>query len=129
MHSNGKKQPLFAVDGPMGGFSSQAKADKTISTYASLSSVLLIVKLMLTALLTDNAITAAIAFIIIIVGIAAYYKNRVGLWLLCLAAIILSGSNLLLKVSLGATSFTGIIVDSVILYAAFRLYKGLTYKG
>ena len=128
MTNRKKTQPFFAVDGPMGGFSSLEKAEKAVSQYSSIISVLIVSRLMLSAVVADNAIIATVAFIMIIIGIAAYFKNRLCLWLLSLAALVQSGSNLYMKILIGGNVIPGLIIDDVVLYTGYRLIRGLLHK-
>ena len=123
-----KTQPFFAVDGPMGGFSTEEKAKKAISHYSSIVSVLIVGRLMLSAVVADNVIIASVAFIMIIIGIAAYFQNKLCLWLLSLAALVQSGSNIYLKVLIGGNFISGIIIDVVLIYSGYRLMRGLMHK-
>ena len=129
MHSSNKKQPFFAIDGPLGGFSTQKKADDAIRGYSRLLSVITISNLAVYAMSYDSIGAALLFLFLTIISILSYFNIAYTTWILCIFSLFYSINLIYGALLIMEHRIYLILVPSVILYSSYRVLRGLLHKS
>lgn len=131
MTKNSQKQPFFAIDGPMGSFSTQNKADLTLKKHAKIGPPLIILQSAVTVILADSLLSACVLLIMVVGYGFTTFQKRIGYWILCLIGLLFSALEVWVYVNVivnGASFKMVSFIDVIALFSCYRMFRALIWK-